>query len=146
MITGDLKSKIDRIWDAFWSGGIANPIEVAELERMFAEIDECLLAESVAEAHGLGLFIRSLVGLDRSAATDVMAEFVGDTTMTANQLEFVNLVVEHLTRNGVMEPSQLYEPPFTDVAPTGPDMIFNARQLKVMVDMLHTVKHRATAL
>ncbi|MGH3885276.1 MAG: N-6 DNA methylase [Pseudonocardiaceae bacterium] len=30
MITGDLKSKIDRIWDAFWSGGIANPVEVIE--------------------------------------------------------------------------------------------------------------------
>ncbi len=30
MITGDLKNKIDRIWDAFWSGGIANPIEVIE--------------------------------------------------------------------------------------------------------------------
>ena len=30
MITGDLKSKIDRIWDAFWSGGISNPIEVIE--------------------------------------------------------------------------------------------------------------------
>lgn len=30
MITGDLKSKIDRVWDAFWSGGISNPIEVIE--------------------------------------------------------------------------------------------------------------------
>ena len=30
MITGELKSKIDRIWDAFWSGGIANPLEVIE--------------------------------------------------------------------------------------------------------------------
>ncbi|GAA1983284.1 class I SAM-dependent DNA methyltransferase [Microbacterium pumilum] len=30
MITGDLKSKIDRVWDAFWSGGISNPLEVIE--------------------------------------------------------------------------------------------------------------------
>ena len=30
MITGDIKSKIDQIWNAFWSGGIANPIEVIE--------------------------------------------------------------------------------------------------------------------
>ena len=30
VITGELKSKIDRIWDAFWSGGISNPIEVIE--------------------------------------------------------------------------------------------------------------------
>ena len=25
MITGDIRNQIDRIWDAFWSGGISNP-------------------------------------------------------------------------------------------------------------------------
>ena len=30
MVTGDLKSKIDAIWDAFWTGGISNPMEVIE--------------------------------------------------------------------------------------------------------------------
>ncbi|TDV61812.1 type I restriction enzyme M protein [Pseudomonas sp. LP_7_YM] len=30
MITGELKSKIDAIWNAFWSGGISNPMEVME--------------------------------------------------------------------------------------------------------------------
>jgi type I restriction enzyme M protein len=30
VITGDIKSKIDRIWDSFWSGGISNPLEVIE--------------------------------------------------------------------------------------------------------------------
>ena len=30
MITGELKSKIDRIWDAMWAGGIANPLTVIE--------------------------------------------------------------------------------------------------------------------
>lgn len=30
MITGDIKNQIDRIWEAFWSGGISNPLEVIE--------------------------------------------------------------------------------------------------------------------
>ena len=30
MITGTIKSQIDQIWNAFWSGGIANPLEVIE--------------------------------------------------------------------------------------------------------------------
>ncbi len=30
MITGTIKTQIDRIWDAFWAGGISNPIEVIE--------------------------------------------------------------------------------------------------------------------
>ena len=30
VITGELKSKIDRIWETFWTGGITNPLEVIE--------------------------------------------------------------------------------------------------------------------
>jgi len=30
MLTGELRSQIDAIWNAFWTGGISNPIEVIE--------------------------------------------------------------------------------------------------------------------
>jgi len=30
MITGELKSKVDSVWNAFWTGGISNPLEVIE--------------------------------------------------------------------------------------------------------------------
>lgn len=30
MLTGELRSKIDRVWDAFWTGGISNPLTVIE--------------------------------------------------------------------------------------------------------------------
>jgi type I restriction enzyme M protein len=30
MITGELKAKIDAVWNDFWSGGISNPLEVME--------------------------------------------------------------------------------------------------------------------
>ncbi|MEM6630453.1 MAG: class I SAM-dependent DNA methyltransferase [Bacteroidota bacterium] len=30
MITGTLKSQVDRIWEAFWTGGISNPLSVIE--------------------------------------------------------------------------------------------------------------------
>ena len=30
MITGELKSKVDHIWDTMWSGGISNPLSVIE--------------------------------------------------------------------------------------------------------------------
>jgi type I restriction enzyme M protein len=30
MINGEVRNQIDRIWDAFWSGGISNPLEVIE--------------------------------------------------------------------------------------------------------------------
>lgn len=30
MVTGELKTKIDAVWNDFWSGGISNPLEVME--------------------------------------------------------------------------------------------------------------------
>ena len=30
MITGELKSQVDKIWEAFWTGGTSNPLTVIE--------------------------------------------------------------------------------------------------------------------
>ncbi len=30
MITGELRNKVDRIWETFWTGGITNPLDVIE--------------------------------------------------------------------------------------------------------------------
>lgn len=30
MITGELRGKVDRIWESFWTGGITNPLTVIE--------------------------------------------------------------------------------------------------------------------
>ena len=30
MITGDLRNKVDKIWETFWTGGITNPLSVIE--------------------------------------------------------------------------------------------------------------------
>ena len=41
VLTGDLRNKIDVIWDAFWSGGISNPLEIlAELRELESEISK----------------------------------------------------------------------------------------------------------
>lgn len=72
-----------------------------------------------------GELIRSLVGLDRRAAKEAFAAFIGDGTATAGQIEFIDMIVAHLTERGVMEPALLYETPFTDVAPQGPDQVFD---------------------
>jgi len=30
MITGEIKNKVDKIWETFWTGGITNPLTVIE--------------------------------------------------------------------------------------------------------------------
>jgi type I restriction enzyme M protein len=58
VITGELKSKVDRVWDAFWSGGISNPIEVIEQLTYLLFIrrldDLNTLAEKKARVGGTG--------------------------------------------------------------------------------------------
>ena len=103
------------------------------------------MARPGQEAHGLGLFVRGLVGLDREAATLAFNGFVAGSTLSANQLEFVNLVVTHLTERGVMEPGLLYEPPFTSYAPQGPDALFTSAQVDVLFEVLEQVRASAMA-
>jgi len=45
MLTGGLRAKIDQVWNAFWAGGIANPIEVIE------QITYLLFMRGLDEAH-----------------------------------------------------------------------------------------------
>lgn len=240
MLTGEIKTKVDQIWNAFWSGGISNPLEVMEqityllfLKRLdeiqtlkenkanrlgepledpvfpaglddlghpdhpkgrpfedyrwshlkgrspaeilrehqdtlavekvhrnrpvtasdLAELERILVESGIGtpddvarartEAGSLGLFVRSLVGLDRAAAKEALGEFLDGSTWSANQIEFVNLIVDDLTRHGVVEARRIYEPPFTDVSPEGPEAIFTETQVDRLVDVLATVRQNA---
>lgn len=122
--------------------------DLTELERMLAESGvggSADIERAKEESHGLGLFVRSLVGMDREAAKAALAYFLGDRTLGANQIEFVNLIVDHLTERGVLLPAALYESPFTDLSPTGPDAIFAFDEVEKLIGALESVTNSAAA-
>lgn len=126
-----------------------NPADLAELERMLGEAGAGGSAEDVAraaaEAKGLGVFVRSLVGLDREAAKLALAGFMAGKTLSSSQIEFVDLVVNHLTEHGVMDVTRLYEPPFTYVTSTGPEAIFSATEIDQLVAAIEHIAATARA-
>jgi len=120
--------------------------DLIELERILITAgvgDEATLRQASEENAGLGLFVRSLVGLDREAAKNAFNTFLDEKTFSASQIEFVNLIVNQLTEQGVMSARLLYESPFTDIAPTGPDGLFDGAQVERLLAALHEVETAA---
>lgn len=70
---------------------------------------------------------------------------MGAKTFSANQLEFINLVLDHLSEHGLVEPSRLYESPFTDVTPHGPDGLFDGAEVDELLRSLNAVRASAVA-
>jgi type I restriction enzyme R subunit len=66
--------------------------DLAELERMLGDAGiggPEQINQAKETSHGLGLFVRSLVGLDREAAKTALGEFLAGKSLAANQIEFV---------------------------------------------------------
>jgi type I restriction enzyme R subunit len=100
--------------------------------------------ELVATEHdGLGLYLRSLTGLDREAASAALDRFQRDTTLNASQLHFLSLLTDVLAKNGVVDVDQLYEPPFTALASGGPEDLFPEEDVVAIVDVLSDVRSTA---
>ncbi|WP_290886836.1 DEAD/DEAH box helicase family protein [Arenimonas sp.] len=121
--------------------------DINELEKMLVAAGgtPALISEAKAQAKGIGLFVRSLVGLDREAVVEAFSQFVAESQATPSQIEFVELVVQELTRNGVMEAERLFQSPFTDVNAQGPLAIFPQGRMAQLVDVLELIRGRAVA-
>lgn len=122
--------------------------DLGEFQRILAESGIGApedIERAAEESQGLGLFVRSLVGLDRQAAKEAMAGFLAGKSLGANQIEFVNLIVDHLTEHGVLNVAMLYESPFTDLTPRGPDELFSSAQVDELLAAIGRVRQAATA-
>ncbi|MEP9399773.1 DEAD/DEAH box helicase family protein [Mesorhizobium sp. KR2-14] len=122
--------------------------DLEELQTMLlsAGIGDAAHIEKATElARSFGTFIRSLVGLDRHAVAEAFGEFLGDGAATAEQIEFIDMVIEHLTEKGTMDPGLLYESPFIDIAPTGPEQILGEHRVVQLVKKIQAINDSAVA-
>lgn len=125
------------------------PTDIQELERLLFESghvgDRGDFEKSFGKQENLGEFIRGLVGLDREAAKRAFSDYLSDSTFTANQIRFINQIIDYLTQNGVMNAAMLYESPYTDYSPAGLDGVFRDAQANKIVEILATIRKNAAA-
>ena len=90
--------------------------DVKALERiLWSEVGSKKDYEAECGEKPLGEFVREIVGLDMMAAKAAFDEYLNEVNLDADQIYFVNQIIEYIVRNGVMKDmSVLQEAPFSD--------------------------------
>ena len=81
MITGELRNKIDRLWETFWTGGITNPLDVVE------QMTYLMFIHDLDETDNLRAKESAMLGLPHQSifAGEVQ---VGERTVAGEQLKW----------------------------------------------------------
>ena len=119
--------------------------ELDELQAMVLEQDPSLdlgvLRVFYPEfADNLGQVLQSIVGLDAKVVDEVFAEFVqSHPGLQARQVKFLEMLKNHIGKYGSIQLEQLYEAPFTRLAPEGIEGVFDDDTIDELRDLLDIV-------
>ena len=91
----------------------------------------------------VGLLVRSIVGLNRNAAKQAFAEFLEKSPLHPDQISFLNEVVEYLVQNGVMEPKEMFDAPFTHYHHMGLSGVMGEKVAKKVVKLVKKINKNA---
>lgn len=92
----------------------------------------------------LGKFIRSIIGLDIKAVQDAFSEFLQAGNLRADQMIFIQNIITHLTKNGTIEPSMLFESPFTDINDGGVLGVFEDSDAYKVISIIEKINENAS--
>ena len=114
------------------------PTDIEQLESLLIsqKLYDPDAANVIDEAGGLETFVRSLIGLDRSAIRKAFAGFIREANFNANQIEFVDLIIDALSKNGRIDPARLYEQPFTRLNDQGLSGVFDPEESSEIIRIL----------
>jgi type I restriction enzyme R subunit len=120
--------------------------ELTLLEEILFDGDERGTREDFIKEFGeepLGVFIRSIIGLEVMAAQHAFAEFIQAGSLRADQMTFIQNIITYLTKNGTIEPSMLFESPFTDMNDQGLIGIFEDGDAHKVISIIEGINENA---
>ncbi len=120
--------------------------ELNELEKMLFEQGSLGTKEEFKKVYGdqpLGQFIRSIVGLEINAAKLAFGEILNNQTLNAQQIRFIDEIINFLNVKGIIEPSMLFEAPFTDINSNGVSGLFDDVVATRIISLIEGINHTA---
>lgn len=105
--------------------------DIDHLEKMLFAQGSLGTKEVFREVYGdkpLGEFIRSVVGLDKAEAKNAFSRITNEINFNSKQMEFINLLIDYFSVNGIVELKMLNQPPFTDIYSCGVIDLFGTEQ------------------
>ncbi|WP_282015927.1 DEAD/DEAH box helicase family protein [Marinifilum flexuosum] len=91
--------------------------EIDELERLMFDGSTCGTKDEFIRNFGeqpLGKLIRSITGLDVNAAKKAFSGFLSNGNLSADQITFINTIIDYLAVNGTIDKAMLVKAPFTE--------------------------------
>ncbi|MBQ6713314.1 MAG: DEAD/DEAH box helicase family protein, partial [Selenomonadales bacterium] len=119
------------------------PGDYQELERVLTS--ELGTQEDYKREFGdtpFGLLVRKIAKMDRGAAMEAFSQFINDQSLKANQIAFVEKIINHIELNGYMEsPTMLMKPPFDK--PLSFAKLFDLKTQTAIVGAINKVRDNA---
>lgn len=89
----------------------------------------------------LGLLVREIAKVDRTAAQKAFADFIADNSLTQQQIVFVERIIDYIVQNGYIEPAVLNLPPFD--RPQKLVTLFDAQKQEKLYKVIENVTNNA---
>ncbi len=126
------------------------PISSEELEQLkqllFTEDpDAAKHLDEVLGDKDLTQFIRTVISLDAKAAKALFADFINREGINAQQINFIDTLINFLTINGSLSKEMLFDRPYTDINQNGVVGVFkdDTRKILSIIDRFNQTSHTA---
>ena len=122
--------------------------ELQSLENILFDGKERGTKDDFIKSQGerpLGKFIRSIVGMDINAAKEAFSEFLKAGNLSADQIRFIDMIIDYLTKNGVIDAEMLFEEPFTTFHTEGIAGLFDEEKTTRILTILRRIDANAAA-
>lgn len=120
-------------------------IDLRSIEDMLIEAglgDSEQISALMSDEGGLPGYVRSVVGMERDAVATALNSAISNALgkpATADQLHFIEQIVDWLCEKGRIDPAKLWEKPFTDQHPAGVSGIFDQEQSAAIVTTIRSL-------